>query len=209
MTNKLEPCNVEPCRWAKGSCNVFSAQLAASVDLSVLALYGHIFVARRQCVQHYSGSVVAEILNIHWCHTENCCNNPKRMSLPNLSISPSWVCQGTFEFYRWNTADLVFSQILFSWSFSPEIESNKTQRFLGGSKLGAMSESPILMTMSSWRLVGSLVVIVISSVLSSFDFNKSLVIHVLLSLMPASTGNKHSIGVFSCWLFEITQCTSM
>ena len=73
-----------------------------------------------------------------------------------------------------------------------------TQRFLGGSKLGAMSESPILMTMSSWRLVGSLVVIVISSVLSSFDFNKSLVIHGLLSLMPASTGNKHSIGVFSC-----------
>ena len=49
MTSKLEPCHVEPCRPATGSCYLFFAQLAASVDLSVLVLYGHIFAARRQC----------------------------------------------------------------------------------------------------------------------------------------------------------------
>ena len=105
MTSKVEPCHVEPCRPATGSCNVFSAQLAANVDLSVLVLYGLISAARRQCAQHYSGRVVAETLNIHWYHTEGCCNNPSGMSLPNLSLLPSWVFQGTFEFYRSNIAN--------------------------------------------------------------------------------------------------------
>ena len=65
MTSKVEPCHVEPCRPATGSCNLFSTQLAASVDLSILVLYGHISAARRQCVQHYCDSVVAETLSIH------------------------------------------------------------------------------------------------------------------------------------------------
>ena len=37
MTSKVAPCHVEPCRPATGSCNLFCAQLAASVDLSILA----------------------------------------------------------------------------------------------------------------------------------------------------------------------------
>ena len=85
MTSKVEPCHVGPCRPATGSCNLLSVQLAASVDLSVMMVYGHISNARRQCVQNYSGSVVAETLNIHWYHTD-CCNNPNRMSPPNLSL---------------------------------------------------------------------------------------------------------------------------
>ena len=105
MTSKVEPCHVEPCRPAARSCNLFCTQLAASVDLSILVLCGHISAVRRQCAQHYSGSVVAETLSIHWYHTEGCCNNPNGMSLLNLSFFQSWVCQGTFEFYRWNTAD--------------------------------------------------------------------------------------------------------
>ena len=105
MTSKVEPCHVEPCRPATRSCNLFCTQLAASVDLSILVLCGHISAVRRQCAQHYSGSVVAETLSIHWYHTEGCCNNPNGMSLLNLSFFQSWVCQGTFEFYRWNTAD--------------------------------------------------------------------------------------------------------
>ena len=52
MTHKVEPCHVEPCRPATGSCNLLSAQLAARVDLTVLVLYGHISTARRQCAQH-------------------------------------------------------------------------------------------------------------------------------------------------------------
>ena len=36
MTNKVEPCHVEPCRPATGFCNSSCAQLAASVDLSKL-----------------------------------------------------------------------------------------------------------------------------------------------------------------------------
>ena len=59
MTSKVEPCHVEHCRPATRSCNLFSTQLAASVDLSILVLYGHISVVRRQCAQHYSGSVVS------------------------------------------------------------------------------------------------------------------------------------------------------
>ena len=90
MINKVEPCHVEPCRPAIGSCNLFCAQLAASVDLSILVLYGHISAVRRQCAQHYSGSVVAKILNIHWYHTEGYCNNPNGMSLPNLSFFTIW-----------------------------------------------------------------------------------------------------------------------
>ena len=105
MTSKVEPCRVEPCRPATRSCNSFCTQLAASVNLSILVLYGHISAVKRQCAQHYSGSVVAETLSIHWYHTKGCCNNPNRMPLPNLSFFQSWVCQGTFKFYRWNTAD--------------------------------------------------------------------------------------------------------
>ena len=105
MTSKVEPCHVEPCRPATRSCNLFCTQLAANVDLSILVLNGHISAVRRQCAQHYSGSIVAETLSIHWYHTEGCCNNPNGMSLPNLSFFQSWDCQGTFEFYRWNTAD--------------------------------------------------------------------------------------------------------
>ena len=63
MTSKVEPCHVEPCRPATRFCNLFCTQLAASVDLSILVLYGHIFAVRRQCAQHYSGSVVAETLS--------------------------------------------------------------------------------------------------------------------------------------------------
>ena len=76
ITSKVKPCHVEPCRPATGSCNLFCSQLAASVDLSILVLYGHISAARRQCAQHSSGSVVAETLNIDWYHREGCCNNP-------------------------------------------------------------------------------------------------------------------------------------
>ena len=64
MTSTVEPCHVEPCRPATWSCNLFCAQLAVSVDLSILVLYGHISAVRRQCAQHYSGSVVAETLSI-------------------------------------------------------------------------------------------------------------------------------------------------
>ena len=86
MIKKVEPCHVEPCRPATGSCNLFCAQLAASVNLSILVLYGHISAIRRQYAQDYSSSVVAEALNIHWYHTECFCNNPNGMSLPNLSF---------------------------------------------------------------------------------------------------------------------------
>ena len=92
MTSKVEPFHVEPCRPATGSCNLFCAQLSASVDHSILVLYGHISAVRRRCMQHYSDSVVAETLNIHWCHTEGCCNNPNGMSLLNWSFFQSWVC---------------------------------------------------------------------------------------------------------------------
>ena len=81
MTSKVDPCLVEPRRPTTGSYNWFSAQLAASVALSVLVLYGHISAARTQFEQHYSGSVVAETLIIHWCYIEGCCNNPTGMSL--------------------------------------------------------------------------------------------------------------------------------
>ena len=33
MTSKVEPCHVEPCRPATGSCNLFCAQLEASVNM--------------------------------------------------------------------------------------------------------------------------------------------------------------------------------
>ena len=105
MTSKVGPCHAEPCRPALGSCNLFCTRLAASVDLTILVLYGQISAARRKCVQHYSGSVVPETLSIHWYHTEGFCNNPNGMSLPNLSLFPSWVCQGAFDFYLWNTTD--------------------------------------------------------------------------------------------------------
>ena len=89
MTSKVEPCHVEPCRPATRSCKLFCTQLAASVDLSILVLCGHISAVRRQCAQHYSGSVVAETLSIHWYHTEGCCNNPNGMSLLKLLLQYS------------------------------------------------------------------------------------------------------------------------
>ena len=60
--SKVEPCHVEPCRPGTRSCNLFSAQLASNIDLSVLVLYGLISAAKRQCAQHCSGSVVAVTL---------------------------------------------------------------------------------------------------------------------------------------------------
>ena len=143
--NKVEPCHVEACRPETWSCNLFCGQRAASVNLSILVLYSHISPVRRQCAQHYSGSVVVETLNIHWCHTGGFCNNPNGTSLPNSS-------------------------------FLSVVGLSRYFRFL-----------PMLMTMSSWRLVVSLVVIIMISVLSSLNFNQLLVIHVLMSLMQAST----------------------
>ena len=71
---------------------------------------GPISAARTQCKRHCSGGVVAETLNIHWCHIEGRCNNSKGMSLKHLSFFiQSWVCQYTREFYRWNAAE--------SWHF--------------------------------------------------------------------------------------------
>ena len=210
MTSKAEPCHVEPCKPATGSCNLFWTQLAASVDLSILVLYEHITTVRRQFAQHYSGSVVAETLSIHWYHTEGCCNDPSGMSLPNLSFFSVVDLSGYFRIllmeYSWH---LLFWQILFIWSLRQQVESNKTPRFLGGSVLGAMGESPMLMTMSSWRLVVSLVVIIISSVLSSFNFNKFLAIHVLMSLMQASTCDMAvCLDIDSHGLNDIYSCVS-
>ena len=185
MASKAEPCNFEPCRPATGSCNLFWTQLVASVDLSILVLYGHISAVRRQCAQHYSGNVVAETLSIHWYHTEG--NNLSGMSLPNSSFFQLWVCQGTFELYRWNTVNILANFV--HMIIKEQVESNKTPRILGGSILGAMGESSMLMTMSSLRLVVSLVVMIISYVLSSFNLNKLLVIHVMMSLMQVSTSD--------------------
>ena len=71
-----------PC-WATGSCNLLSDQLAASVRLSALVLYGHISAARTQCEQHYSRNALAETPSIHWCLIEYC-NNTNGMTLQNL-----------------------------------------------------------------------------------------------------------------------------
>ena len=103
--SKLEPCHVQPFRPATWSCNLFFAQLAASVALSALVLNGHISAAMTQCERHYSGSVVDETLNIYWCHKEGYCNHPNGMSLQNLSFQ-SCVRQYTFEFHRWTAADI-------------------------------------------------------------------------------------------------------
>ena len=65
ITGKVRPCHVEPYRPATGSYNLFLAQLAARVVLSVLVLYGHISAIRTKCERHYSGSVVAETLYVH------------------------------------------------------------------------------------------------------------------------------------------------
>ena len=73
----------EACSPVTGSYNLFSAQLAASVALSVLVLYGHISTTRTHCGRHYSGTVVAEILNIRWCHIEDFCDNPNEIPLQN------------------------------------------------------------------------------------------------------------------------------
>ena len=90
-----------------------------------------------------------------------------------------------------------------------QVESNKTPRILGGSILGAMGESPMLMTMSSWRLVVSLVVMIMSYVLSSFNFNKLLAIHVLMSLMQVSTSDMAvCLDIESYGLNYIYSCVS-
>ena len=65
MTSKVEQCHVKLCSPATGSYSSTSAQLAASVDLIALVLYGHISATKAQCGQHYSGSVVAETININ------------------------------------------------------------------------------------------------------------------------------------------------
>ena len=123
VANKAEPCNFEPCRPATGSCNLFWTQLVANVDLSILVLYGHISI-RRQCVQHYSGNVVAETLSIHWYQTEGCCNNLSGVSLPNSSFFQSGVCRGTFDGIQ-----LIFWQILFTWSFKNRLNQTRHQGF--------------------------------------------------------------------------------
>ena len=77
-------------------------------------------------------------------------------------------------------------QILDTWSLRLHVESNKTPRFLGGSLLGVMRESPMFMPICWFWLVLLWVVITISSVLSSFSFKRLLVIHILISLIQAS-----------------------
>ena len=207
VASKAEPCNFEPCRPATGSCNLFWTQLVASVDLSILVLYGHISAIRIHCVQHYSGNVVAETLSIHWYQTEGCCNNLSGMSLPNSSFFQSWVCRGTFGFYRWNTVNILANFV--HMTIKEQVESNKTPRILGGFILGGMGESPMLMTMSSWRLVVSLVVMIMSYVLSSFNFNKLLAIHVLMSLMQVSNSDMAvCLDIESYGLYNIYSCVS-
>ena len=65
-------------------------------------------------------------------------------------------------------------QILDTWSLRLHVESNKTPRFLGGSLLGVMRESPVFVTIFWFWLVLLWVVITISSVLSSFSFKRLL-----------------------------------
>ena len=77
-------------------------------------------------------------------------------------------------------------QILDTWSLRLHVESNKTPRFLGGSLLGVMRESPMFMSICWCWLVLLWVVITISSVLSSYSFKRLLVIHIFISLMQAS-----------------------
>ena len=64
-------------------------------------------------------------------------------------------------------------QILDTWSLRLHVESNKTPRFLGGSLLGVMTESPMFMPICWFWLVLLWVVVMISSVLSSFNFKRS------------------------------------
>ena len=87
ITSKMESCHAELCRPATGSYSLFSAQLAASVALSVLVLYGHISATGHNASGIIQvASVVAETPYIYWCHIEGCCNNPNGMSLQNLSF---------------------------------------------------------------------------------------------------------------------------
>ena len=65
-------------------------------------------------------------------------------------------------------------QIFDTWSLRLHVESNKTPRFLGGSLLGVMRESPMFMPICWFWLVLLWVVITISSVLSSFSFKRLL-----------------------------------
>ena len=129
------------------------------------------------------------------------------MSLPNSSFFQSWVCRGTFGFYRWNTVNILANFV--HMTIKEQVESNKTPRILGGFILGGMGESPMLMTMSSWRLVVSLVVMIMSYVLSSFNFNKLLAIHVLMSLMQVTNSDMAvCLDIESYGLNYIYSCVS-
>ena len=77
-------------------------------------------------------------------------------------------------------------QILDTWSLRLHVESNKTPKFLGGSLLGVMRESPMFMPICWFWLELLWVVITISSVLSSFSFKRLLVIHIFMPLIQAS-----------------------
>ena len=77
-------------------------------------------------------------------------------------------------------------QILGTWSLRLHVESNKTPRFLGGSLMGVMRESPMFMPICWFWLVLLWVVITISSVLSLFSFKRLLVILIFMSLIQAS-----------------------
>ena len=75
----------------------------------------------------------------------------------------------------------MLSQILDTWSLRPHIESNKTLRFLGGSPLGVIRESPMMF----------LTAVIMSGYYnkfcwSSFNFKRLLVIYIFVSFIHAS-----------------------
>ena len=95
--------------------------------------------------------------------------------------------QGISEFSQWNTSyNRCFCNFFDRWSLRLHVESSKTPKFLGGSVLGVMRESPMFRPMCLFWLVLLWVVITISSVLSSFSFKRLLVIHIFISLIQAS-----------------------
>ena len=109
--------------------------------------------------------------------------------------------------FRWNTVNILANFV--HMTIKEQVESNKTPRILGGFILGGMDESPMLMIMSSWRLVVSLVVMIMSYVLSSFNFNKLLAIHVLMSLMQVSNSDMAvCLDIESYGLNYIYSCVS-
>ena len=66
------------------------------------------------------------------------------------------------------------------------VESNITPKFLGGSSLGEIDWSPTLIDISDILLSSSRVVMIRSSVLSSFNFKKLSFIHIRMSATQAS-----------------------